>query len=94
MLRGHRLEVMISRTWVPCAVDSSDRRCTWVRKGRPLALHRKMTRLVKLHSRAPGPWERVTVFARTRGFKSHGHRYSEARAYKMLSGPKTRHGAR
>jgi hypothetical protein len=86
VLRGHRLEVMISRTWVPCAVDRSDRRCTWVRKGRPLRLHRRMTRLVRLHFRAPGPWERVAILAGTRGFKSHGHRYSEARVHGRVEG--------
>jgi hypothetical protein len=93
VLLGHRLEVVISRTWVPCAVHYSDQRCTWVRKGRTVTLHRKLAKLVSLHFRAPGPWERVKVFAKTRQFVSHGHRYSEGFVQRTVSGPKLKHGA-
>jgi hypothetical protein len=93
VLLGHRLEVVISRTWVPCGVHFSDKRCTWVRRGRALTLHRKLTKLVRLHFRAPGPWERVKVFAKTRQFVRQGHRYSEGFVQGTVSGPKKKRGA-
>lgn len=93
-LVGHAATVAIQRNWVPCGLVLHDPRCTWVRKGPVTHRRIRLSKLSTMRFRRPGPWERVAIHVRTKGFEAEEFHYPPTSASIVLIGPKPHHAAR
>jgi len=93
-LVGHLATVAFQRNWVPCGLILHDPRCTWVKKGPILHRQLRLAKISRVRFRPPGPWERVAIHIRTKGFEAEEFHYPPTSAAVVTIGPKPHHAAR
>jgi hypothetical protein len=91
---GRRIEVVLRRQWVPCALILHASRCTWVPKGHAERRSLRFSRSMSVHLRLPGAWEKLQMTVNVPRLVVGLTTYAPTKTGTTLTGPKPRHAAR